>query len=81
MPFLFLGREDVEALLPMGECIEVVEAVLRALARGGAVQPLRSAYGSGASLLEEAPRLVIESSPAYCGGAGRIRWPDFESPS
>jgi ornithine cyclodeaminase len=42
--FLFLGREDVEALLPMGECIEVVEAGLRTLARGGAVQPLRSAY-------------------------------------
>lgn len=44
MAFLFLGREDVEALLPMGECIEVVAAGLRALARGGAVQPLRSAY-------------------------------------
>jgi ornithine cyclodeaminase/alanine dehydrogenase-like protein (mu-crystallin family) len=44
MPFLFLNREDVEALLPMEECIEVVEAGLRALARGEAVQPLRSAH-------------------------------------
>jgi ornithine cyclodeaminase/alanine dehydrogenase-like protein (mu-crystallin family) len=44
MPLLFLNREDVEALLPMEECIEVVEAGLRVLARGGAVQPLRSAY-------------------------------------
>jgi ornithine cyclodeaminase/alanine dehydrogenase-like protein (mu-crystallin family) len=44
MPLLFLNREDVEALLPMEECIEVVEAALRVLARGGAVQPLRSAY-------------------------------------
>jgi alanine dehydrogenase len=44
MPFLFLNREDVEALLPMEECIEVVEAGLRVLARGGAVQPLRSVY-------------------------------------
>ena len=44
MPLLFLNREDVEALLPMAECIEVVEAGLRVLARGGAVQPLRSAY-------------------------------------
>jgi ornithine cyclodeaminase len=44
MPLLFLNREDVEALLPMQECIEVVEAGLRVLARGGAVQPLRTAY-------------------------------------
>jgi ornithine cyclodeaminase/alanine dehydrogenase-like protein (mu-crystallin family) len=44
MPLLFLNREDVEALLPMAECIEVVDAALRTLARGGAVQPLRSAY-------------------------------------
>jgi ornithine cyclodeaminase len=44
MPLLFLNREDVEALLPMEECIEVVEAGLRVLARGGAVQPLRTAY-------------------------------------
>ena len=44
MPLLFLNREDVEALLPMAECIEVVEGALRVLARGGAVQPLRSAH-------------------------------------
>lgn len=44
MSLLFLNREEVEALLTMEECIEVVEAGLRVLARGGAVQPLRSAY-------------------------------------
>lgn len=44
MPFLHLNREDVEALLPMAECIEVVEGALRSLARGEAVQPLRSAH-------------------------------------
>ena len=43
MPLLFLNRADVEALLPMAECIEVVEEALRALARGDALQPLRSA--------------------------------------
>src|SRR5215203_3922678 len=43
MPFLFLDRADVESLLPMDECIEVVEEALRSLARGEAVQPLRSA--------------------------------------
>jgi alanine dehydrogenase len=43
MSFLFLNREDVESLLPMTECIEVVEEALRDLSRGDAVQPLRSA--------------------------------------
>ncbi len=43
MSVLFLNREDVESLLPMAECIEVVEEALRTLARGDAVQPLRSA--------------------------------------
>jgi ornithine cyclodeaminase len=42
MSLLFLSREEVEALLPMEECIEVVEEALRSLARGAAVQPLRS---------------------------------------
>src|SRR5947199_4262565 len=44
MSILFLSRDDVEALLPMDECIEAVEGALRALARGEAVQPLRSAH-------------------------------------
>ncbi|MFY9820503.1 MAG: ornithine cyclodeaminase family protein [Thermoanaerobaculia bacterium] len=43
MSLLFLNREDVESLLPMAECIEVVEEALRSLSRGNAVQPLRSA--------------------------------------
>src|ERR1700681_2672601 len=43
MPLLFLNREDVESLLPMAECIEVVEEALRVLSSGGAIQPLRSA--------------------------------------
>ena len=41
---LFLDRKDVEALLPMEECIEVVDEALRVLARGEAVQPLRTLY-------------------------------------
>jgi alanine dehydrogenase len=44
MPILYLNRHDVEALLPMDECIEVVDEALRALACGEAIQPLRSAY-------------------------------------
>jgi ornithine cyclodeaminase len=41
---LFLNREDVEVLLPFGECIEVMAGALGALARGEALQPLRTAH-------------------------------------
>jgi len=41
---LILGREDVERLLPMGECIEVITGALAALARGEALQPLRQVH-------------------------------------
>jgi ornithine cyclodeaminase len=42
VPLLVLTAADVEALLPMAECIDVVADALRALADGDAVQPLRS---------------------------------------
>ncbi len=38
-----LTGDDVRALLPMTECMEVVEESLRVLARGEAMNPLRSA--------------------------------------
>ncbi|HYU31863.1 MAG TPA: ornithine cyclodeaminase family protein [Thermoanaerobaculia bacterium] len=41
---LTLNREEVERLLPMGECIEVMAEALSALARGEALQPLRQAH-------------------------------------
>jgi ornithine cyclodeaminase len=41
-PLLYLGSHDVEQLLPMGECIAVMEGALRELARGAGVQPLRT---------------------------------------
>jgi len=44
MELLLLNQEDVEALLPMPECIEVIEEALRALARGEATLPLRSIH-------------------------------------
>ena len=37
-----LTAADVERLLPMGEAIGVMEEVFRTLAKGDAVQPLRS---------------------------------------
>jgi ornithine cyclodeaminase len=42
MTLLYLGAAEIEALLPAGECLELMEAALRELARGEAVQPLRS---------------------------------------
>ncbi|MFL6193085.1 MAG: ornithine cyclodeaminase family protein [Thermoanaerobaculia bacterium] len=39
---LFLNRAEVEALLPVAECVDVIDGALRALTRGEAVQPLRS---------------------------------------
>jgi ornithine cyclodeaminase/alanine dehydrogenase-like protein (mu-crystallin family) len=42
MPVRILSQAEVTALLPMGECIEVMDAVLRTLNRGGAQLPLRS---------------------------------------
>jgi ornithine cyclodeaminase len=38
---LVLGHDDVERLLPMDECVELMEAVLADLARGSVWQPLR----------------------------------------
>jgi alanine dehydrogenase len=42
LPLLYLGAAEVERLLPMGECITLMEEALRALALGAAVQPLRT---------------------------------------
>ncbi|HEV8600607.1 MAG TPA: ornithine cyclodeaminase family protein [Gemmatimonadales bacterium] len=42
MPVRILSQAEVTALLPMGECIEVMDAVLRTLSLGGAQLPLRS---------------------------------------
>jgi len=39
---LILPQSDVERLLPMGECIEVMASTLAGLARGEAVLPLRT---------------------------------------
>jgi len=39
---LVIGRREVEALLPVGVCIEIMDATLRSLAGGTSAQPLRS---------------------------------------
>ena len=42
MSILVLGEHEVRQLLPMDECIEAMDEVLRSLARGELYQPLRS---------------------------------------
>src|SRR6476620_2675553 len=42
MTMLVLGENDVRTTLEMGRCIEAMESVLAALARGDVSMPLRS---------------------------------------
>src|SRR4051794_38815976 len=41
MDVLIVSQAEVPQLLPMGECIDVMERAFRALARGEAILPLR----------------------------------------
>ncbi|HEY6283752.1 MAG TPA: ornithine cyclodeaminase family protein [Nitrososphaerales archaeon] len=43
MKVLFVGAKEVDSLLPMGECIDVMEKTLRQMTRGEATFPPRSA--------------------------------------
>ena len=63
MSLLVLSYADVERLLPMEECVDLMEDALASLARGEMFQPLRSiARPPGAAGL-------IGLMPAYRGGA------------
>jgi ornithine cyclodeaminase/alanine dehydrogenase-like protein (mu-crystallin family) len=62
MALLILSHAEVESLLPMDECIAVMEEALAALARGEVHQPLRwavRAEGAGG---------ILGLMPAYRGG-------------
>lgn len=63
MTVLVLGEHDVRELLSMRECIEAMDEVLRALARGELLQPLRPVFRApdGGTL--------FGLMPAYRGGA------------
>ena len=39
---LFVNKEKIASLLPMDECIEVIEKMFHSLAAGECLQPLRS---------------------------------------
>lgn len=42
MDLIVLGERDVHELLPIADCIEVMDGAFRTVARGGFMQPLRS---------------------------------------
>ena len=42
MELIVLGERDVHELLPIAECVDVMESAFRTVARGGFMQPLRS---------------------------------------
>jgi ornithine cyclodeaminase len=66
MKILILNHAEVELLLPMPECIAVMEEALSALARGEMHQPLRTVvHPPGASG-------VIAMMPAYKSGAAAV---------
>ena len=62
MKILVLNESEVEQLLPMNECIEVMAEALAALARGESIQPLRTA------LVPPKTAGVLGLMPAYRGG-------------
>ena len=64
MSVLVLSEHDVRELLPMAECVEAMEEVLRSLARGELHQPLRP--------MTRAPEggTLMGLMPAWRGGEG-----------
>ena len=66
MKILILSQSEIEQLLPMPECITVMEDALSALARGEMHQPLR--------MVVHPPQAsgVIAMMPAYKSGAAAV---------
>jgi ornithine cyclodeaminase len=62
MKILVVSHAEVEQLLPMSECIAVMEAALAALARGEMYQPLRQV------IIPENAGGVLAMMPAYRSG-------------
>ncbi len=60
---LIIDQDEVRQWLPMTECIEVMEAALRTLARGDAVQPLRQA------MWQRSRTGLLGLMPGYLGAA------------
>lgn len=66
MEILVLNQTEVTALLPMAECMDVMTDALSALARGGAIVPLRTVIR-----IPNGPN-AFGAMPAYVGSSGAI---------
>lgn len=64
MEILVISQSDVPALLPMGECIEVMTGALTDLARGDAMMPLRGVMWLPGRVG------ALGTMPAYAAGRG-----------
>ena len=66
MKTLIIGHEDVKRLLPMAECIDVMEDLFGALARGDVILPLRQVIS------QPDKKGVFGVMPAYLGSPRAI---------
>ena len=67
MSVLLLTNSEIERLLPMADCIEVMNEMLIALARGAVHQPLRMIVqpAGAAGLMALMPAYMSGQTPAY----------------
>ena len=79
MPVRILTQEQVTALLPMSDCVPLMEETLRTLARGGAVLPLRTivrlpdgrgVFGSMPSYLNPPDAIGLKAITVFPGNEG-----------
>jgi ornithine cyclodeaminase len=61
---VFINKEKLESLLPMDECIEVMEKMFRSLANGEILQPLRSL------MWLPGKKGLLGMMPGHAGGLG-----------
>jgi alanine dehydrogenase len=66
MEITVLNQDEIRELLPMDECIEVMEAILASLARGEVLLPLRQI-----TWLPDG-RSALATMPAYAGHLGAV---------
>ena len=60
----YINKEKIAALLPMDECISVMETMFLSLAKGKCLQPLRSL------MWLPDKRGLLGMMPGYAGGTG-----------
>ncbi|MBL8986444.1 MAG: ornithine cyclodeaminase family protein, partial [Gemmatimonadetes bacterium] len=79
MPVRILTQEQVTDLLPMPACVDLMDAALRAMTRGGAILPLRTMlrlpegrgiFGSMPSYLNPPDAIGLKAITVFPGNEG-----------